>query len=262
MNGLHIIDKPNLPENSVKLIAVGKEYTKRLSLSALGIDAICLDECINLERVVASHADMQVLHLYSNKFVTIPNIHCKVDKLYSEYLHGINCNTDSLYVEFRAGEPRRLEKYPYSASYNALIIDRYAVFNPLCIDPKAKALLENKYICLYVKQGYARCSTCIVNEDAVITSDPSIEAVLSEAGFDVLKICSGNISLPGYDYGFIGGASFKISKSKIAFTGTLDMHPDKSIILDFLSKHGAEAVYLSCEPIFDIGSAIPILESC
>jgi len=56
-----------------------------------------------------------------------------------------------------------------------------------------------------VKQGYAKCSLCIVSENAVITADEGLAYTLCRAGLDVLKIIPGCIRLPGYGYGFIGG---------------------------------------------------------
>jgi hypothetical protein len=76
----------------------------------------------------------------------------------------------------------------------------------------------------------------------------------------VLRIAPGAVVLDGFPYGFIGGASFKISEKNLAFTGRLDGHPDCERILSFLREREIEPLFLTQEPIFDIGSAIPILE--
>ena len=73
---------------------------------------------------------------------------------------------------------------------------------------------------------------------------------------DVLQIRPGHIALEGYDYGFIGGASFLLDSNTLAFTGHLDVHPDRDRILDFLRQHGVSAVFLTESPVFDIGGAV------
>ena len=77
----------------------------------------------------------------------------------------------------------------------------------------------------------------------------------------MLKIRPGYIDLPGFDYGFIGGASFKISDTKLAFTGRLDSHPDAELITEFASLHNVDIVYITDKPAFDIGGVIPITEA-
>ena len=101
---------------------------------------------------------------------------------------------------------------------------------------------------------------CVVNANAVITADHGIANALRTHDVEVLEITPGAISLPGYDYGFIGGSSFLLSPDRLAFTGTLAHHPDFRKITDFLKDHHIEPVYLTEEPIFDIGTAIPIIE--
>ena len=56
-----------------------------------------------------------------------------------------------------------------------------------------------------VNQGYTRCSTLVVNDNAVITADLSIEKAMKQNGVEVLRISQGQIRLVGFDYGFIGG---------------------------------------------------------
>ncbi|MCD8117342.1 MAG: hypothetical protein LUE21_09570 [Oscillospiraceae bacterium] len=73
---------------------------------------------------------------------------------------------------------------------------------------------------------------------------------------DVLEITPGYIELSGYQYGFIGGASFRLDAHTIAFTGTLDRHPDKMRILSFLAKHSVKPVFLTDRPLFDVGGAV------
>lgn len=259
-NQVHFVENPNLPKGKVRLILIGKTYISRLDLEKWGIETIGLPEYEDLEKVVSAHADMQVVHLYSNQFMSNDSIYCKVKNLYNKYRRNRMCKVESLDVNFHVGARSNLQIYPESASYNVLLLDQFAIYNPKCVDPLLEYRLKQRYSVIPVYQGYARCSVCVVTERAVITADVGIANALRNVDIDVLEITPGHIALPGYDYGFIGGAAFKIDADKLAFTGTLDLHPDRKCILDFLEKHQVEPVYLSKEAIFDIGSAIPIWE--
>ena len=103
-------------------------------------------------------------------------------------------------------------------------------------------------------------SVCVVDENSIITADAGIAAAAEGRGLDVLRIQAGFFELPGYSYGFIGGSCFKLSKTELVFTGTIDRHPDRGAIIGFLHDHGVEALYLRDEPAVDIGGIIPIFE--
>ena len=112
-----------------------------------------------------------------------------------------------------------------------------------------------------MRQGYAKCCACVVNEGAMITSDTGIAKAAARHGVDVLRIRPGYIELAGFDTGFIGGTAFRISERALAFTGRLDAHPDRADIEAFLRSRGIEPVYLTDRPAFDIGSAVPLTEA-
>ena len=101
------------------------------------------------------------------------------------------------------------------------------------------------------RQGYARCSVCVVDENSIITADAGIAAAAEGRGLDVLRIQAGFFELP---------SCFKLSKTELVFTGTIDRHPDRGAIIGFLHDHGVEALYLRDEPAVDIGGIIPIFE--
>ena len=122
-------------------------------------------------------------------------------------------------------------------------------------------LVDNREMELIsVKQGYVNCSVCAVDRSSIITADSGIAEKCGKSGMDVLLIEPGYFELDGYDCGFIGGCTFKLSSGVLAFTGRIDMHPDKKRIIDFLYSHAVEVLYLTTLPAFDIGGAIPISE--
>jgi len=110
-----------------------------------------------------------------------------------------------------------------------------------------------------VNQGYAKCSVCILNKEAVITSDLGIYRAALGKNIDVLLIPpQRSISIPGYDYGFIGGSTGLVSSKKIAFTGDLKTLDSWESILLFLQKYGITPVTLGASAVLDLGSLIPL----
>ena len=112
---------------------------------------------------------------------------------------------------------------------------------------------ERGYTLHLVKQGYAKCSTVVLGDSAVITADPSILAAVNTMGIDSLSISAGGVSLPGYDYGFLGGAC-GVFGNRVFFCGALHKHPDGDAIAAFCCGHGFKMISLSNQPLFDIGS--------
>lgn len=119
--------------------------------------------------------------------------------------------------------------------------------------------IKNNIKTVNVNQGYARCSTLVLNNNAAVTSDLSIEKALKNNGVEVLLISSGNIVLDGYNYGFIGGASGKIDENTVAFFGDIENHPDYNNIENFCWKHNV-SIKVICKdiPLTDIGGIVKI----
>ena len=65
------------------------------------------------------------------------------------------------------------------------------------------------------RQGYSRCSVCVVSDNAIITADEGICRSAEAHGVDVLKIRPGYIDPPGFDYGFIGGQASKFQTQSL-----------------------------------------------
>lgn len=67
--------------------------------------------------------------------------------------------------------------------------------------------LTKKLTPLYIKQGYARCSTLSLGATGVISADRSILEAAEALGVPCFRTEPAEILLPGYDRGFLGGAS-------------------------------------------------------
>lgn len=229
------LETPQLPAGRVSLLAMGACYINDYSpiLTAYGIEVLPIYGTAAVDPRLQGHADLLLLHLGGDSFWAAKgvSIHNKL--------------SIQNYVNLFENE----------AALNLCILGKYWIGSV-----KHAAWQPEDLVKISVKQRYSRCSTCIVDEHSIITSDHGIARAAGANGIDVLEICPGHIRLDGFDYGFIGGASFKIASDKLAFTGSLHHHPDEERILQFLSEHGQDAVYLKNEPLRDIGSAVLIAE--
>lgn len=191
------------------------------------------------------HADMQILPINNDIFI-LNECTVLVKKLSNERL---------LFCNKKAGK-----KYPENILLNFLFLNNTLYGKLSAID---KNLLdyckENSIRTVNINQGYARCSTLVINNNTVITSDLSIEKALKNDGVEVLLISSGNIVLDGYNYGFIGGAGGKIDENTVAFFGNIQNHPDYILIEEFCKKHNV-TIKVICKdmPLTDIGGIVEI----
>ncbi len=195
-----------------------------------------LPSCDALAKPVSKHADMLTGVLDGRLIVT---------QSYYEKNAAIFADCDPIITDERHGE-----KYPADILLN-FIDTKNAVIGY----GKALTKLINKPV-IYVKQGYARCSTLICRDFAV-SADAGILSALSSLGYDTIQISPGHIDLPGYDFGFIGGASF-VDGDDVYFFGSLSYHPDGDKIKEFIISHGAELHELDDKPLLDLGGAVII----
>ena len=149
-----------------------------------------------------------------------------------------------------SGAPRGPE-YPLDVSLNCLVAGRNVFCHKTAAPEAVDAAVAEGYRVTFIRQGYAACSTLVAG-DAVVTADPSVASAAEEVGLDVLRISPGGISLPGYDTGFIGGAS-GVAGDTVFFFGDLSTHPDGAVIASFLAQRGQKAVALADGPLLDLG---------
>lgn len=251
---MRFVETPNLPV-CADIVIIGEKYCKILqnSIKSLGINALFMPDNPYVDPRLSGHADLSVLHLGGDRLLLAP------------YLKGSSFSRQledrGFDIQFADIEQSAL--YPNDAQMNVCILGDKVIYNPKTVpDTIVKYLtIENGAIQVSSRQGYSRCSVCVVNDNAIITADEGICRSAKAHEIDVLKIRPGYIDLPGFDYGFIGGASFKLSDTKLAFTGGLDKHPDTERIIEFASLHNIDIVYITDKPAFDIGGAIPITEA-
>ena len=149
-----------------------------------------------------------------------------------------------------------LEKAPLQGGYpHDVPLNCATVGNKLIANTKtaSKLILEEGLEALHTRQGYAKCATVTVSDNAIISADPSVCQAAEKSGIQVLAIQQGHVCLDGYDTGFIGGCS-GVTESEVLFTGDLSAHPDGQRIVDFCAAHGKSAISLSSSPLYDYGT--------
>ncbi len=237
------------------MLIIGERYKKKLAhgLRRTGQTVLWLPDNPDLDPRLAGHVDLSVFMPISGTLIAAEGI-CGVlvKELTNTPTNTRNRKSPAEYTLIQAD--RLGETYPRDAGLCICWTGKFTICDPDTISEAARDHLCGAII--PVNQGYTKCSVCVVSENSIITSDDLIAARAADAGMDVLQIEPGHIELNGFEYGFIGGASFLIENKTIAFTGSLDQHPDKSAILSFLSKHNVEPVFLTDSMIFDIGGAI------
>ena len=119
---------------------------------------------------------------------------------------------------------------------------------------------SNNIEIIHAKQGYSKCSLCIVSDNAVITEDNGLAHLLKNYQFDVLLITSGDIYLSDAHCGFLGGASCKVSQDKMYFSGDLSSHKDFESIVNFLDFYNVKPIYNKSRKLTDFGGIIPLTE--
>ena len=247
------VEFPNLPQRAETII-IGEKYSGILyePLKRLGIITISVPGNPYVDPRLSGHADLSVFHEGWKRLWLAP------------YLKDSSFSTALEEMGFKLSYPDIVQSmvYPGDAQLNMCICGDKLIYNPRTAVYNIAEFLTFSVGLEPVKcrQGYSKCAVCVVDSGAIITADRGIAAASEKAGLDVLLISPEGVSLEGFDCGFIGGAAFKISREAMAFTGRLDQHPDRGVIMNFLAKHKVEPLYLTDAPVFDIGSGLAITE--
>lgn len=163
------------------------------------------------------------------------------------------------------GAPNELSPlYPGDCRYNAACTGKFFIHRLDITDSEllaaAKASCGDELQLINARQGYAKCSTVIVDEDSVITYDKGIAKPCEAAGMNVLLVEPGFVKLRGADTGFIGGASGRVG-GEIIFNGDLSVHPNFREITAFIETQGLGCKWFESYELEDIGSIIAVTKS-
>lgn len=233
-----------LAENTPKSIVAAAE--------AHGFDVISVPSAYGMAPPVASHPDMlffcgfgrffvREIHLEDPRIADVADTVCRLG--YSL------CPTSDAACEL----------YPADIAFNCFRIPGTALIGKADFISGAvkRAATETGLPVIDAKQGYTKCSSAVItgesrSDSLIITADPSIIKTASECAVPTLKISVGHVALPGYDTGFIGGASFS-TPDTLYFLGDISRHPDYEPVASAASRLGLDIVSLSSEPLFDGG---------
>lgn len=245
------VEHPNLP-NNVSAVLVDPRTPENIVKKIEEMGITCLKAAI-LEEVhpaLVGHADMQLAHTGGNTFVCEP----RLLPYYRDLFRGMK-------IRLLAGESVAARNYPADVAYNVVSVGAYAFHLPQATDAVVRREIERRGATWNaVKQGYSKCSVCVVSENALITGDVGIARKARACGLEVLQIDTEQIRLPGLDMGFIGGASGKLKRDLLAFTGDIRRLECGEAIERFCGAQGVRTICLSEGEVLDIGSIIPIAE--
>lgn len=233
-----------LPDAPIRLAIASGEYPQLAkALAQLGVASLLTREDTRLPGPVSWHPDMQF---------------CAID----ERLVAAKA-TPSLAVvkDFSCIETERIpgSAYPQDVLCNVLSWGCWAMGNRRYADEAVLRVVEQAGLrWISVRQGYAACSTALVDAASAITADRGVAAALQAIGVEVLLLEPGGIVLPGYPYGFIGGCCGKLAPDLMAFTGRLASHPQGEQVRAFLKARGVYAVELLDNELLDVGGMIPL----
>lgn len=215
------------------------------SLENVGIKVIPTMKIEKLYDAIATHADIQIHYLGNNRFVCAPEVYDHYRKLLSPVF------------ELIIGCEEIGDKYPYDVRYNVTALKKFLI----CNTRYTSSTILSKYECstckiLNVKQGYSKCNICIVDGNAIITSDKGILKTAKKNSIDVLEIQPGHIHLSDDIYGFIGGATGIVADKILAVNGDINTHPNSDAIKKFCKHNNVEIFKLKDALLRDIGSII------
>lgn len=240
---------PCLPKCDIKHCLIGEIYTAEIrELNELGIKCITLNKNPLLDDEISCHADINAFN-FGNGQVLLNSGSIGEDELKKIGIKPVFYNS-------QISSP-----YPNDIPLNVAFTGRHIICNKNYTTSEIIDFANRNNIeIINTKQGYSKCNLCIVNENAVITEDSGLAYLLNNCQYNVLLISSGDICLSDAHYGFLGGASCKISHDKMYFSGDLSNHRDYKSIVNFLELYNVKPIYNKSRKLTDFGGIIQLTE--
>lgn len=242
---------PYIPDGRADLVVVSGDMptAMRECLATYVKNVMPVPRLPGLHYPVCGHPDMLFVNPCEGVIIYAPGISAEFVELLENFGYMMI-----------SGGKTPFGDYPRDIPYNVAIVGRHAFLNKRYSDPCLMEWLERAGIGMsHVNQGYAKCSTLILNREAVITSDSGINNAAREQNIDSLLVPpQKRIVIEGFDYGFLGGAAGLISPSELAVSGDFSMLDDAGEIGKFLAKYGIKPISLGSGNVLDLGSLIPL----
>lgn len=253
---MKFIEKPYLPTTKAKCVICDSRVGDSIKneLRSLGCEIILVPTDSSIDVPISSHPDIHIFYCGNGDFITSSFYHDTLNKEINKYTDEIDCEI----FNNKAGDGILRKGYPEDVLFNAVIVGNYLIANKETVSKDIQLKNKDKTL-IEVKQGYTKCSVCVVSENAIITDDPGIYQSTKKF-IDALLISRGDILLKGYNYGFFGGCCGKISNDTLAFYGCVEKLTEYDAISAFCRNHGVHCYSLSNDTLSDYGSLIPVLE--
>jgi hypothetical protein len=211
------------------------------NLSRRGFTVIEMPFTDDVDPRIKGHPDLQIFSAYGVTFVH-RNFPAGTEKLISGKCRVIRCDTE-------LGKT-----YPEDCPFNIAFTGTYALYKKGTIPAEIDRFFDIHGITrVHVPQGYARCSTIPLAENAIATEDGGIASAAEKAGLSVRRLTPGLIPLEGFPSGFAGGA-FGLHGKTLFATGRLPDDPAYEGLRNDCIELGIELCELSGEPARDFGS--------
>ena len=246
--GCRFFKQPNLPDHPCSaVISGGLSAESSREILRYGVEVLSPEPEPSLPASIATHADMVFSYLGGGAAIISDKQYQLLDRF--QKMNGTVVHRETIGAE-----------YPGDAVLDLLLLDDRVFCNTRIISEKTKQYFKKNNIrMIHTNQAYVKCSVCVVSERAVITEDNGVFHAIETAGeCDVLLIRPGAVLLSGYDRGFIGGCSGKLSESMLAFNGKIENHPDYRNIKSFCRQYGVFPLSLCNRQLYDNGGMIPV----
>ena len=226
---------------------IPENMRRRLSLCSFHV--LTLPPFSVLSEAVSSHTDMLLTRLGDELISTAD--YCEQAPWVFTDLTSLMSGKKTVLTSDTLGKD-----YPDDCRLNVLRIGSYLFAKCDTVSPyilKKAAELGLKTV--DVRQGYPACTVLKLGESAAITADKGMARALRECGIEVTEIECGDISLPPYDYGFIGGTAGAYD-GKIYFLGDPKTHRSYSLIKSACDKARLDIVSLGDGRLIDLGGIL------
>ncbi len=227
------------------------DYDSQRRLILSGYHVLTLPPFSKLSEAVASHPDMLISRI-GNDLISYADYCEEASYVFSD-LSLLLKGTGVRFV-FTADEVGN--SYPHDVGLNALRMGNKLFCRNESISQSLRDRSKEQGIEIVdVKQGYPACTVLKLNDHAAITSDNGMARALRDHGIRVTLIENGGISLPPYEYGFIGGAG-EVDKDRLFFFGDPATHSDGAKIIKAAEDEGLKIIALSKGELRDLGGII------
>ena len=222
--------------------------TCRSRLIAEGFYVIPLPPHKALSAPVASHTDMLIARIGDNLI-----LNREYAEEYREIVADIQAHASGYGITL--DDAKLQAEYPSDCVYNCLSANG-KIYTAHTDNPSLIRIAgDTGKTPVKIKQGYPACTTLLLSDNIAITADRGMARVLENDGITSLLIENGDIALPPYEYGFIGGAC-GVCGNTVYFLGNVAKHRDYAKITEAIARANMKYVCLSDEGLVDLGGIL------